>query len=175
MKTYIALIRGINVGGHKKVPMAVLRDVLDSIGFKDVKTYIQSGNVVFQSSENNNRNLEGAISKGIESHFGFNVPVLVKTKEELQLIFDSCVFSEEKKVKSYFILLDQVPDANLVKEVQAIIIENETFSIVNNCIYFYSSVGYGRTKFNMASIEKKLKVNATSRNYNTISKLLKLD
>jgi uncharacterized protein (DUF1697 family) len=174
MKTYIALIRGINVGGHKKVPMADLRDVLSNVNFKDVKTYIQSGNVVFQSSENNTKALEDIISRAIESHFGFNVPVLVKTKQELQFIFDSCVFSEEKKVKSYFILLDQVPDASLVKEVHAITIENETVSIVNDCLYFYSSVGYGRTKFNMASIEKKLKVNATSRNYNTISKLLKL-
>lgn len=174
MKTYIALIRGINVGGHKKVPMADLRDVLSGIGFKDVTTYIQSGNVVFQSSENNTKALEDSISKAIKSHFGFNVPVLVKTKQELQFIFDSCVFSEEIKVKSYFILLDQVPDASLVKEVHAITIEKETVSIVNDCLYFYSSVGYGRTKFNMASIEKKLKVNATSRNYNTISKLLKL-
>lgn len=174
MKTYIALIRGINVGGHKKVPMVILRDALSKAGFKDVKTYIQSGNVVFKSSENNNNILEELIHKTIQLHFAFNVPILVKTKEELQLIFDSCVFSEEKKKKSYFILLDNVPDAALVKEAHAITFDNEEFSIINNCLYFYSSVGYGRTKFNMNSFEKKLKVNATSRNYNTIKKLLDL-
>ncbi|AUC82522.1 DUF1697 domain-containing protein [Lacinutrix sp. Bg11-31] len=174
MKTYIALIRGINVGGHKKVPMAILRDVLSKAGFNEVKTYIQSGNVVFQASEKKNKDIEKIIQQTIESHFGFNVPILVKTKEELQLIFDSCVFSEEKKKKSYFILLDQIPDVKLVKEAHTIALENEEFSIVNNCIYFYSSTGYGRTKFNMNSFEKKLIINATSRNYNTINKLLEL-
>ncbi|WP_034062444.1 DUF1697 domain-containing protein [Lacinutrix jangbogonensis] len=174
MKTYIALIRGINVGGHKKVPMAILRDVLNNAGFKAVKTYIQSGNIVFQSLENNSKTIEETIQKIMESHFGFLVPIIVKTKEELQVIFDACIFSEDKKTKSYFILLDQIPDPNIVKEIHAITFENEEFRIVNKCLYFYSSTGYGRTKFNMNSFEKKLEVNATSRNYNTIKKLLEL-
>ena len=67
-----------------------------------------------------------------------------------------------------------MPDVALVKEAHAISFDNEEFSIINNYLYFYSSVGYGRTKFNMNSFEKKLKVNATSRNYNTIKKLLDL-
>lgn len=174
MIRYIALIRGINVGGYKKVPMAILRDVLREVGFKAVKTYIQSGNVVFQSSESNSKAVEEIIQKIIKSHFGFIVPVIVKTKVELELIFDSCVFSQDKKTKSYFVLLDEIPDTNLVKEARAIVFENEEFSIVNNCIYFYSSIGYGRTKFNMNMFEKKLKVTATSRNYNTINKLIEL-
>ena len=174
MKTYIALIRGINVGGHKTVSMAILRDVLSKAGFKEVETYIQSGNIVFQTSENKSKTIEGTLQKIIESHFGFIVPIIVKTKEELQVIFDSCVFLEEKKTKSYFILLNKIPDSKLVKEVESITFENEEFSIVNNCLYFYSSTGYGRTKFNMSSFEKKLKVNATSRNYKTIHKLLEL-
>ena len=174
MKTYIALIRGINVGGHKKVPMAMLRNLLSNAGFEDVKTYIQSGNVVFKSSVKNSNTIAIIIQKEIESQFGFLVPVIIKTKEELQEIFNSCVFSEEKKSKSYFILLNKIPNANLVKEVETITFENEEFSIVNNCLYFYSSVGYGRTKFNMNNFEKKLNVKATSRNYNTINKLLAL-
>ena len=174
MKTYIALIRGINVGGHKKVPMAILRDVLNKAGFKEVKTYIQSGNVIFKSSEEKCKTLEYTVQKAIEFHFGFLVPVIVKTKEELQAIFDSCVFLGKKKSKSYFILLDNIPNPELVKEVQSITFENEEFSIVNNCLYFYSSTGYGRTKFNTQSFEKKLMVAATSRNYNTLNKLLEL-
>lgn len=174
MITYIALLRGINVGGHKKVPMAILRELLEKPGFKNVKTYIQSGNIVFQTSEKNNIIIEEKIQKIIESHFGFLVPIIVKTKKELQQIFDACIFSEAEKIKSYFILLSKIPDANLVQEVQTITFENEVFTIVNNAIYFHSSIGYGRTKFNMNTFEKKLKVSATSRNYNTIKKLLEL-
>lgn len=154
--------------------MAKLREVLSKRGLKNVKTYIQSGNIVFESEEKNNNSIEEIIQKAIELDFGFLVPIIVKTKEELQLIFDSCVFSEDKKIKSYFILLNKLPDANLVKEAHKITFENEEFSIVNNCLHFYSSIGYGRTKFNMNVFEKKLKVKATSRNYNTIKKLLEL-
>ena len=174
MKTYVALIRGINVGGHKKVPMAILRDVLNKADFQDVKTYIQSGNIVFKSIEKNSKTIERIIQKSIESYFSFLVPVIVKTKEELQFIFDSCHLSDEKKRESYFVLFDDIPDSELVKEVESITFENEEFSIVRDCLYFYSSTGYGRTKFNMNSIEKKLKVNATSRNFKTIVKLLEL-
>ena len=174
MKTYVALIRGINVGGHKKVPMAILRDVLSKAGFQDVKTYIQSGNIVFKSIEKNSKTIERIIQKSIESYFSFLVPVIIKTKEELQFIFDSCHLSDEKKRESYFVLFDDIPDSELVKEVESITFENEEFSIVRDCLYFYSSTGYGRTKFNMNSIEKKLKVNATSRNFKTIVKLLEL-
>lgn len=174
MITYIAFLRGVNVGGHKKVPMATLRDILSKAGFNNVKTYIQSGNIVFQASEKSNSLIEETVQKTIESHFGFLVSVIVKTKQELQLIFDSCIFSEEKKIKSYFILLNKIPDADLVKATSEIKYENEEFYIINNTIYFYSSVGYGRTKFNMNTFEKKLKVNATSRNFNTIKKLLEL-
>ena len=174
MKTYVALIRGINVGGHKKVPMAILRDVLNKADFQDVKTYIQSGNIVFKSTEKNSKTIERIIQKSIESYFSFLVPVIVKTKEELQFIFDSCHLSDEKKRESYFVLFDDIPDSELVKEVESITFENEEFSIVRDCLYFYSSTGYGRTKFNMNSIEKKLKVNATSRNFKTIVKLLEL-
>ena len=174
MKTYVALIRGINVGGHKKVPMAILRDVLNKADFQDVKTYIQSGNIVFKSTEKNSKTIERIIQKSIESYFSFLVPVIVKTKEELQFIFDSCHLSDEKRRESYFVLFDDIPDSELVKEVESITFENEEFSIVRDCLYFYSSTGYGRTKFNMNSIEKKLKVNATSRNFKTIVKLLEL-
>jgi uncharacterized protein (DUF1697 family) len=174
VNSYIALLRGINVGGHKKVPMADLREILCKAGLKAVKTYIQSGNVVFQYPEQNTIEIEEIIQKTIETHFGFLVPVIVKSNQELQLIFDTCVFTEEKKIKSYFILLNKIPEAHLVKEAKAMTYENEEFLIVDNAIYFYSSTGYGRTKFNMNTFEKKLKVAATSRNYNTIKKLLEL-
>jgi uncharacterized protein (DUF1697 family) len=174
MKTYIALLRGINVGGHKKVPMAELREVLTNNGFQKVQTYIQSGNVVFQSSEDNIQNIELAIQKAIIGHFGFDVPVIVKTNKELQTIFDSYPFSKAKKEKSYFVILNKIPELELIQDVEKLSYENEEFIIKKDCIYFFSSIGYGRTKFNMNSFERKLKVKGTSRNYNTMIKLLSL-
>lgn len=173
MKTYIALLRGINVGGHKKVPMAMLREVLITSGLKQVQTYIQSGNIIFKSSEKASR-LEEIIKNSIQDSFGFEVSVIVKTPDELQTILEDCPFLKEQTENSFFVILNKVPDAQLVTDVQSISYENEQIIIKNNALYFYCSTGYGRTKFNMNTFERKLKVIGTSRNYNTMVKLLSL-
>ena len=172
MNTYIVLLRGINVGGHKKIRMAELRELLIKSGFEDVRTYIQSGNVILQSSEGENAIIDKMVHQAIQSHFGFDVPIITRTQNELKRIFAACPFSEEKKVSSYFVLLSDIPSTKLVDEVMKIKYENEEFHIIDDCLYFYSSVGYGRTKFNMNSFEKKLNVKATSRNYKTMVKLI---
>jgi uncharacterized protein (DUF1697 family) len=174
MQTYIALLRGINVSGQKKIPMAELRDLLSGIGLENVQTYIQSGNVVFQSSEKSSQKLESNIHEAIKKNFGFEVPVLVITPEHLQQIFDDCPFSEEQKVNSYFTLLYNVPEKPLVADVSKISYPNETFIITDSCVYFYSSTGYGKAKCNNNFFERKLKITATARNYKTMVKLLSL-
>lgn len=174
MNTYIALLRGINVGGHKKVPMAELRELLYQSGFENVLTYIQSGNIILQSSVDDKSKIESTIQQSIQSHFGFEVPVIVKTGTELQIIFDSCPFSEAKKADSYFILLSDIPQQSLVEIVTDITFENEEFVIIKDCMYLHTSMGYGNSKFNMSWFEKKLNIKATSRNYKTIVKLLSL-
>ena len=167
-------MRGINVGGHKKILMADLRDFLENLNLKNVQTYIQSGNIVFQSSELNSTSLETLIENQILKQYGFDVPVLVKIQQELKSIFDSCPFSEDKKVNSYFMLLLTSPKEELIEEMSLINYPNEEFYITKNCIYFYCSIGYGRTKFNSNFFEKKLKVTATARNYKTMAKLIEL-
>ena len=174
MQTYIALLRGINVGGHKKVPMAELRELLTNSKLKNVQTYIQSGNVVFQSSNKDSKNLEKGIQKSILDHFEFEVPVLVKKREELSAIYNNCPFSEEKKEESYFVLLSEFPDKDLVLEASLKIYPDDEYIIKNNCIYLFCAKGYGRSKFNLNYFEKKLNVNATARNYKTMVKLLSL-
>jgi len=173
MPTHIVLLKGINVSGHKKVPMAELRQVLAESGFQNVRTYIQSGNIVLESSETV-RELEDKIHKTIRDHFGFDVSIIVKTREELQTIFDHSPFSKEKKENSYFIMFGKVPDKNLLKEIASISYENEEVVIKENALYFYSAAGYGKAKFNMNTYERKLKVSGTARNYNTMVKLLSL-
>ena len=174
METYIALLRGINVSGQKKVPMAELRELLyKEKNLENLTTYIQTGNIIFQSSEKSEI-LESIIHKGIKSHFGFDVPIIVKTRNELQMIFDACPFPKEKKDNSYFIVLNTIPKRDLLKEVEAISFENEEVIIKNDALYFHSSIGYGKSKFNMNIYERKLKVTGTSRNYKTMVKLLSL-
>ncbi len=174
MKTYIALLRGVNVGGHRKVPMADLRDLLTKIGFSNVKTYIQSGNVIFKVAETNVHEMENSIQKSIVDHFGFEVSVMVRTRQQLQKIFDDCPFSEDKKINSYFGILSHYPQEDLVQKAYDKVYEKEEYKIINDCLYFYSDKGYGNAKFSLNYFEKILKVNATARNYKTMLKLLSL-
>ena len=95
MKTYLALLRGINVSGQKKIPMAELRSLMENMDLRNVQTYIQSGNVIFQSSEDKTKLLEQHIKNAVLSHFGFEVPVLVKTCKGLKSILDECPFTDE--------------------------------------------------------------------------------
>lgn len=170
---YIALLRGINVGGHNKVPMAELRDTLSKAGLKNVQTYIQSGNIVFETSENKVV-AENLIQKTILDQFGFEIPVLVKTRIEIKTIFDGSPFDSEKKLKSYFIIFNKIPELDNLKVTQQIILENEEVIVTANALYLYSTLGMGKSKFNMKTFERKLNVTGTSRNYNTMLKLLSL-
>jgi len=172
METHIALLRGINVAGQKKVPMAELRLLLEGVKFEKVQTYIQSGNVVFQSAIKDQSKLESLIQKAIKSHFGFEVPVLVIAPPTLKSILNSCPFSEENKQKSYFTLLKTVPEAENVEVLKAVKLVDEEIEITNTCVYFYSDIGYGKSKCDNNFIERKLKVNATTRNYKTMIKLI---
>lgn len=174
MNTYIALLKGINVGGHKKVPMAELRELLSKSGFENVRTYIQSGNVILESSEKNTLKIEETIKNTILNYFGFEVSVLVMTKLGLERIFKDCPFLEEKKKASYFIMLHNAPDETLIKVASEKVYEGEEYIIINDCIYYFSVKGFGQSKFNVNYFERKLDTFATSRNYNTMVKLLSL-
>ena len=154
--------------------MADLKILLETLNFQNVQTYIQSGNVVFQSSDESIVTLENTIKDQIVNQYGFDVPVIVKTQKELKSIFDDCPFSEDKKKDSYFMIFLKSPKEELIKDMNALKYPKEEFYITKNCIYFYCSSGYGRTKFNSNFFEKKLKVTATARNYKTILKLIEL-
>lgn len=174
MIKYVALLRGINVSGQKKIPMAELREILAKSGLDDVQTYIQSGNVIFESLETDKSTLELKIHNAIKSNFGFEVPVLVLSPQELKNILDNCPFPQEEKEKSYFMMLYSFAAKPLVDEVSKLSYPNEKFLITDNCVYFYCSVGYGKAKLGNNFFERKLKVTATARNYKTMVKLVNL-
>ena len=173
MKTYIALHRGINVSGHKKILMADLRLLLEKLGLQNLQTYIQSGNVVFSSSEKQ-QDLETTIHEAILKKYGWEVPILVKTASEINSILDDCPFPQEKKEKSYFVLLQSVPSFSTISETKKINYPNEEFVITNSCVYLFSELGAAKAKLSTNLFERKLKVKATARNYNTMVKLLSM-
>jgi len=172
MQTHIALLRGINVGGHKKLKMADLKSMMEELGFQNVVTYIQSGNVVFSSKEE--KSLSDKISNGIAEKFGYEVPVLVKTADEIAQILKNCPFGEIKKAKAYFMLLATPPKKELMDAVREINYPNEEFVLTPNCVYSHYGNGAGKAKLNNNFFEKKLKVAATTRNYRTLAKLVEL-
>ena len=177
MKTYIALLRGINVGGKKKLPMADLRAMLKDMGFSNVKTYIQSGNVVFQSHEEGTGALEVSIETCIKSSFGFEGPVLVKTKSEFEKIVTGNPFADSRAISRkqvYFVLLKNPPEKERSSTLGMESYANEDFTITDQCVYLLCKTGYGKAKLNNNRIEGKLKVQATTRNYATVVKLLEM-
>ena len=174
MTTYIALLRGINVGGHRKVPMVELKALLTDQGLLDLRTYIQSGNVVFCSTESNTKVIEKLIKSSISDYFGFDVSVLVKTPEQLKRIFEDCPFKQAQKEQSYFAILSDIPSKDLVAIALEKVYADEYYHILNDCIYFYAKKGYGNAKFSLNYFEKKLQVSATARNYKTMLKLLSM-
>ncbi|SDL71044.1 DUF1697 domain-containing protein [Kriegella aquimaris] len=177
MKSYITLLRGINVGGRKKIKMDDLRQLLTQIGFEDVVTYIQSGNVVLKSNEKTLGVLEKMIATAIRNTYDFDVPILVKSKEEIQEILENNPFDNAEDLEAnriYFVLLGEVPRSDLVEALMQETFANEKFSITDNCVYLCCDKGYGKAKCDNNFFERKLKVAATTRNYRTMTKLLEM-
>lgn len=175
MKTYIALLRGINVSGHKLIKMADLRESLHKRGFEGVQTYIQSGNIVFKNKGGELFELEEAIKKAILDDFGFDVPVLVRTAKDLESILKNNPFAKEENTKQlFFVLLKQPPTKALVEEFDELKFEGEDFHITDACVYLNCKIGFAKAKLNNNFIERKLKVEATARNLRTMQKLVEM-
>ena len=174
---YIALLRGINVGGHKIIKMADLRSLLEDVGFQDVMTYIQSGNIVFKSAVQIPAKLENKISITILDQYGFEVPVIVKQRSEIEGIMANNPFTDPKDIdenKVYFVLLKNQPKPEMVKALSELQFENEELVITPKCVYLKCALGAGKAKCDNNLIERKLQVEATTRNTKTLLKLLDL-
>jgi len=173
--TYVVLLRGINVSGQKKIKMAELRSVLEENGLKNVKTYIQSGNIIFDSELGDTEELQHRIATVIRQHFGFEVPTLVIQEADIQQIMENNPFSDEGEAnKLYYVLLKSAPKIGLVDQFNQLHFEHEGFHVTSKCVYLLCKNGYGKAKLNNNVVEKKLKVDATTRNQKTMLKLLKM-
>lgn len=171
---YIALLRGINVSGQKKIKMADLRTYLGDAGLQDVKTYIQSGNIVFKSENADKTELAQKISDEIKEAYGFHVPVLVLTADYLQSVIEQNTYFKAGKdiSKLYVIFLSEHPSQEKIATLEAVDYSPEEFTLHDTHLDFYFPNGYGRSKLNNNFFERKLKVSATTRNWKTINKLL---
>lgn len=174
-KTFIALLRGINVSGQKKIKMAELRETLTQSGLENVQTYIQSGNIIFDSQITDITTLEHTIHEAITKDFGFKVPTLVVNGNDIEKILEANPFAEkEEENRLYYVLLKQAPEKDLAVQFEELVFENEDFHITEKCVYLMCKKGYGNAKLNNNLIERKLKVEATTRNQKTMQKLLEM-
>lgn len=176
MPTYIALLRGINVSGQKKILMADLKRMFHDLGYEKVVTYIQSGNVIFQTKKTAEAKLEKTIKAAIEKTFGFDVPTLVLTSTELQEIENSNPY-KDRDVEHKFLgltILATPPEEEKINMVQAINFPGEEFTVTKRVIYLCCPNGFGRSKLSNKFFESKLKVKATNRNLRSVLKLIEL-
>jgi uncharacterized protein (DUF1697 family) len=177
MDTYVSLLRGINVGGQKKIKMEGLIALYESLGFKNVRTHVQSGNVVFSAPKSNIKELSSMIEERIKEVFNFPVAVLLRTPSELQRIIDNNPFLEDKGIdtnKLYVTFLSNAPANSILSQIKEVRDESDKFVSMNREIYLYCTNGYGRTKFSNDFFEKELGVTATTRNWRTINTLLEI-
>jgi len=177
MKTYISMLRGINVSGQKKVSMVDLKELYESLGFINVQTYVQSGNVVFESTLKDDSKLPGLIKNQILKTLGYDVAVLIRSAEGFNRIIANNPFLKKRKGDTsnlYVTFLDIPPSKEQISNLDHTISDTDEF-IMGECeIFLFCPGGYGKTKLSNNYFEKKLKIAATTRNWNTINALFNM-
>lgn len=178
METYIILLRGINVSGKNKLPMADLKALCESLGFTNVKTYIQSGNVVMQyPNVESNSEISNMLTQAIAKKFSYEVESVVLTIQRLKTIIEESPFLNIDNIdlsRCYITYLQTVPDMSRIEQLETIEYNSDKMIFKNDVVYVYCPGGYGKTKFSNTFIESKLKVSATTRNWKTTNTLLEL-
>ncbi|MGG1517269.1 DUF1697 domain-containing protein [Paenibacillus oryzisoli] len=179
MSVYIALLRGINVSGQKSVKMDRLRQLFEGLGYTDVATYIQSGNVVFRAGSQLAEGLESTIHEALLAQLGYDIPVLVRTPAELRAIVAGLPWPLPQKGAAsepqvYVTLLAQPPSEAGLAKLQGVQSGEDAFVVVDRTVYVLVRQRYGDTKLSNQTMEKKLGVSATTRNWETINRLIQL-
>lgn len=174
----IAILRGINVGGKRKILMEDLKLLFSELGFKSVSTYIQSGNVLFDSDEKQtDTEIAKLIKQAILGQYKFEVPVIVRTHNELELAVKSNPFYQTNGTdlnQLHLTFLKEMPaQENLVK-VESTNFEPDKFRIIGKDVFVFCKGKYHQTKLNNNFFENKLKTSATTRNWKTVLKLVEL-
>ena len=175
---YVSILRGINVSGQKKIKMSDLKTLYETLGFKNVMTYIQSGNVIFESSDKNQSRIKTLIEDAIEKKYEFSVPVVIRTNAEIGGLLKNSPFGAidlaEEGTKVLVTFLGNTPDKDDVSNVRDYVVLPEKLVVKGREVYVYCPNGYGKSKLSNTFLENKLRVEATTRNWKTVHKLYEL-
>jgi uncharacterized protein (DUF1697 family) len=176
MKTHLALLRGINVSGHKMINMVALKKALEAIGFANVKTYINSGNV-FVDSDEDAAKVGFMVKQEIFKEFGHDVPVIIIDKEDLQACLVRNEFLKEEGVdlkKLYVSFISSMLPDNMITQLNLNFIKPDEIQLDGKRIYLKYDISPAKTKLDNKWIEKSMNVVSTTRNWNTVNKLLEM-
>ncbi|MGP3970701.1 DUF1697 domain-containing protein [Streptomyces sp. 6N223] len=173
---YAALLRGVNVGGHNKVPMAELRALLTELGHGDVRTYLQSGNAVFTAPPRPEAELAAELERAIAERFGFDIGCLVLSRAELRAVAARCPFpaAELDPARLLVVFLDVPPDRHPVCRADPARFAPDEFRLGEHEIFAYFPGGMGRSKLGQALSTPGKDFTATARNWRTVTRLLEL-
>src|ERR1022692_2473057 len=173
---YAALLRGINVGGNKKVPMAALRELLRGLGYADVVTHLQSGNAVFSTPERSPQELARAIAERITGELGMDVKVVIRTGSELADVIKRSPLpgAPENPSRFFVAFLSAAPEPEATGAMAAMAFNPDQIWLSGAEAFLWCPAGAADTKLSNNFLEKRLKVTATTRNWNTVLKLAEL-
>ncbi len=176
MARQIALLRGINVGGHKRVEMARLRELVRQLGYRDVQSYVQSGNVVFTGSDESQETIARNLEAQLAASFGFEVPVVVRSRDELADVVRANPLRDVATVpaRHHVLFLKEAADLEGLATIDPASHEPERFEVRGREIYLWTPAGMGNSRLAKALTEKRLGGVATARSWWTVEKLLAL-
>ncbi|WP_041649705.1 DUF1697 domain-containing protein [Marivirga tractuosa] len=177
METKIAILRGINVGGKRKILMADLKTLMQNLGYENIQTYIQSGNLIFEAGERQqNDQLAENIESAILKQFDFQVPVIVLSKNEIEsAIANNPFYTADADInKLHLTFLNKIPEQDKQEQLETVNYKPDQFKIMGKNVFIYCEGSYHKSKLTNAFFEKKLKVKATTRNWKTVLKLWEL-
>ena len=172
----IALLRGINVGGKNRLPMKELAALFVDAGCEDVRTYIQSGNVVFRTGSTGGEDISSVISASILSRFGYRIPVVTRTARDFQEIVQANPFLEAgaEADKLHVMFLAELPDSANVEALDPHRSPGDEFAVMGGEIYLHCPNGVARSKLTNSYFDSRLSTTSTTRNWRTTLKLLEL-
>jgi uncharacterized protein (DUF1697 family) len=173
---YVALLRGINVGGNNMIKMETLRATFESLGFENVKSYINSGNLAFDTSKTDDQKLAKKIHDAIQKDFGFDISVMVRSIAEIEDIIANNPyvgqFDNDKDVHVFF--LDSEPTAEQNNQLQGNTNENEFITITGRTIYYMLRISILDSALGKGFLDRKLKIVNTARNWRTVNRIAEL-
>ena len=175
MAVYVAMLRGINIGPHKRIKMDRLRESFEELGFEQVKTYIQSGNVVFKTGKISG--LGKKIEERLLSDFGFSVSVILRTREEMEKVIRGNPLLKEKGVdpsKLHVAFLSDAPAASALEKLQALTLLPDRARFLGKELYLYFPNGVSGSSLWKHPLDRVLSVTATMRNWNTVNQLCEM-